>query len=51
VHEDRVAFVLAEQVALRQRGALVRALRLVAEEHDVAVEPLTAERLGCLRAS
>ena len=50
VDEDRVAFVLAQQVALGQRGALVRALRLVAEEHDLAVEPLVAERLGRLRA-
>jgi hypothetical protein len=46
VDEDRVAFVLAQQVALGQRGTLVRAFRLVAEEHDLVVEPLGAERLG-----
>jgi hypothetical protein len=48
VHVDRVALVVAEQVSLGQRRALVGAFRLGTEEHDLAVEPLVAQRLGGL---
>ena len=48
VHVDRVTAVLAEQVALGQRRALVRTLRLGAQQHDLAVESLVAQRFGGL---
>ena len=48
VHVDRVALVVAEQVSLGQRRALVREFWLGAEEHDLAVEALVAQRLGGL---
>ena len=39
VHERRLELVVAEQVALRQRRPLVGQVVLVAEHHDVPVEP------------
>ena len=45
VHERRVALGLALQVALRQRRALVGAVRLGAEQDQAPVEPLGAQRL------
>ena len=50
VHEDGVALVVALQVALRQRWPLVGVVRLVAEQHDPAAEPLGAQRLHGLPA-
>src|SRR5581483_9558452 len=45
VDEDRVAPLTTLQVALGQRGPFVRVVRLVADEDDLPLEPLRAERL------
>ena len=48
VHVDRVTAVLAEQVALGKRRALVRALRLGPQQDDLAVEFLVPQGFGGL---
>ena len=50
VHAGDLAALLAAQVLLRQRRALIRAVTLRAEQHDAAVEALLAQRLGRLGA-
>src|ERR687891_743543 len=49
VDRERLATLLAAQVLLRQRGALVRDLGLLPDHDDGAVEPSLAQRLGCRR--
>ena len=49
VDEDAVALLLAEQIALGQRGAFVGVVALVADQYHPAGEALRPERLGRLR--
>jgi hypothetical protein len=44
VHEDRIPFLAAQQVALGQRRALIGVVRFVADEHDLPLETLRAQR-------
>jgi hypothetical protein len=48
VHEDAVAAGLAGEVLLGQRRAFVGPVFLVADERELPVEALLAQRFGCL---
>ena len=48
-HQQQVEADLAVEIILRQRRALVRQHRLVADQHDGAVEPGLAQRGGQLK--
>ena len=48
VHVDRVEFLTAQQGSLGQWRALVGAFGLGAQQHDLSVEALVAQRLGGL---
>lgn len=50
VDEDAVALLLAEQIALGERRALVGVVPFVADQYHAAGETLRSERLGRLRA-
>lgn len=50
VHEDAVALLLAEEIALGERRALVGVVTFVADQYHAAGETLRSERLGRLGA-